>query len=125
MANINENRKLMVEQMKSVRAQLNEESLKSSEIKLIEKSIEKVLKQKIYSDENMAGAYEFYIEDGEYMAFFGDGEDFGSDKKYKYSIASSSNEVWDGESDDFKSGVKELVKAVSKYKVKMLEKQEY
>lgn len=123
MANINENRKLMVENMKKVKSQLSETSLKSSEIKLIEKEIQKALKQPIYSDLNMAGAYEFYIEDGEYMAFFGDGEDFGSDKKYKYSIASPSNDIWDGESDDFKSGVKELVKAVSKYKAKMLEKQ--
>ena len=69
----------------------------------------------------MAGAYEFYITDGEYMAFIGDGEDFGSDKKYAYSIGSPEDQVWDAESDDFKTAVKELVKAVSKYKKKMLE----
>ena len=127
MANINENRKLMVEQMKNVRTQLSEAGalkyVKSSDVKVIEKAIEKVLKQSIYSDLNQAGAYEFYIENGEYQAFIGDGEDFGSDKKLKYSIGSSSDDVWSGESDDFKTAVKELVKAVSKYKKKMLEKQ--
>jgi|TARA_R110000823_G_scaffold102870_1_gene220146 hypothetical protein len=123
MANINENRKLMVENMKRVRAQLSESAIKSSDIKVIEKAIAKVLKQPINSDLNMAGAYEFYITDGEYMAFIGDGEDFGSDKKYAYSIGSPEDQVWDAESDDFKTAVKELVKAVSKYKKKMLEKQ--
>lgn len=123
MANINENRKLMVENMKKVRAQLSESAIKSSDIKVIEKAIAKVLKQPINSDLNMAGAYEFYITDGEYMAFIGDGEDFGSDKKYAYSIGSPEDQVWDAESDDFKTAVKELVKAVSKYKKKMLEKQ--
>ena len=123
MANINENRKLMVEQMKKVRAQLSESAIKSSDVKVIEKAIAKVLKQPINSDLNMAGAYEFYITDGEYMAFIGDGEDFGSDKKYAYSIGSPEDQVWDAESDDFKTAVKELVKAVSKYKKKMLEKQ--
>ena len=123
MANINENRKLMVENMKRVRAQLSESAIKSSDIKVIEKAIAKVLKQPINSDLNMAGAYEFYITDGEYMAFIGDGEDFGSDKKYAYSIGSPEDQVWDAESDDFKTAVKELVKAVSKYKKKMLETQ--
>ena len=123
MANINENRKLMVENMKRVRAQLSESAIKSSDVKVIEKAIAKVLKQPINSDLNMAGAYEFYITDGEYMAFIGDGEDFGSDKKYAYSIGSPEDQVWDAESDDFKTAVKELVKAVSKYKTKMLEKQ--
>ena len=123
MANINENRKLMVENMKKVRAQLSESAIKSSDVKVIEKAIAKVLKQPINSDLNMAGAYEFYITDGEYMAFIGDGEDFGSDKKYAYSIGSPEDQVWDAESDDFKTAVKELVKAVSKYKKKMLEKQ--
>jgi hypothetical protein len=123
MASINENRKLMVENMKRVRAQLSESAIKSSDIKVIEKAIAKVLKQPINSDLNMAGAYEFYITDGEYMAFIGDGEDFGSDKKYAYSIGSPEDQVWDAESDDFKTAVKELVKAVSKYKKKMLEKQ--
>jgi|TARA_R110000744_G_scaffold33459_4_gene78544 hypothetical protein len=123
MANINENRKLMVENMKRVRAQLSESAIKSSDVKVIEKAIAKVLKQPINSDLNMAGAYEFYITDGEYMAFIGDGEDFGSDKKYAYSIGSPEDQVWDAESDDFKTAVKELVKAVSKYKKKMLEKQ--
>ena len=129
MANINENRKLMVEQMKKVRTQLSEAGalnyVKSSDVKVIEKAIEKVLKQPINSDLNDAGAYEFYITDGEYMAFIGDGEDFGSDKKLKYSIGSPSVDVWSGESDDFKTAVKELVKAVSKYKSKMLETQDY
>jgi len=124
MASITENRKLMIENMKRVRSQLSESNLKSSDIKVIEKAIEKVLKQPINSDENMAGAYEFYINDGEYMAFIGDGEDFGSDKKYSYSIGSPSDQVWDSESDDFKTAVKELVKAVSKYKKKMLETQD-
>jgi len=123
MGNINENRKLMVENMKKVRAQLSESAIKSSDVKVIEKAIAKVLKQPINSDLNMAGAYEFYITDGEYMAFIGDGEDFGSDKKYAYSIGSPEDQVWDAESDDFKTAVKELVKAVSKYKKKMLEKQ--
>ena len=123
MASINENRKLMVENMKRVRAQLSESAIKSSDIKVIEKAIAKVLKQPINSDLNMAGAYEFYITDGEYMAFIGDGEDFGSDKKYAYSIGSPEDQVWDAESDDFKTAVKELVKAVSKYKKKMLETQ--
>jgi len=123
MASINENRKLMVENMKKVRAQLSESAIKSSDVKVIEKAIAKVLKQPINSDLNMAGAYEFYITDGEYMAFIGDGEDFGSDKKYAYSIGSPEDQVWDAESDDFKTAVKELVKAVSKYKKKMLEKQ--
>ena len=123
MASINENRKLMVENMKRVRAQLSESAIKSSDVKVIEKAIAKVLKQPINSDLNMAGAYEFYITDGEYMAFIGDGEDFGSDKKYAYSIGSPEDQVWDAESDDFKTAVKELVKAVSKYKTKMLEKQ--
>ena len=123
MASITENRKLMVENMKRVRAQLSESAIKSSDIKVIEKAIAKVLKQPINSDLNMAGAYEFYITDGEYMAFIGDGEDFGSDKKYAYSIGSPEDQVWDAESDDFKTAVKELVKAVSKYKKKMLEKQ--
>ena len=123
MANINENRKLMVENMKRVRAQLSVSAIKSSDVKVIEKAIAKVLKQPINSDLNMAGAYEFYITDGEYMAFIGDGEDFGSDKKYAYSIGSPEDQVWDAESDDFKTAVKELVKAVSKYKKKMLEKQ--
>ena len=123
MASINENRKLMVENMKRVRAQLSESAIKSSDVKVIEKAIAKVLKQPINSDLNMAGAYEFYITDGEYMAFIGDGEDFGSDKKYAYSIGSPEDQVWDAESDDFKTAVKELVKAVSKYKKKMLEKQ--
>jgi hypothetical protein len=123
MANINENRKLMVENMKKVRAQLSDSAIKSSDVKVIEKAIAKVLKQPINSDLNMAGAYEFYITDGEYMAFIGDGEDFGSDKKYAYSIGSPEDQVWDAESDDFKTAVKELVKAVSKYKKKMLEKQ--
>ena len=123
MANINENRKLMVENMKRVRTQLSESAIKSSDVKVIEKAIAKVLKQPINSDLNMAGAYEFYITDGEYMAFIGDGEDFGSDKKYAYSIGSPDDQVWDAESDDFKTAVKELVKAVSKYKKKMLEKQ--
>ena len=123
MANINENRKLMVENMKRVRAQLSESAIKSSDVKVIEKAIAKVLKEPINSDLNMAGAYEFYITDGEYMAFIGDGEDFGSDKKYAYSIGSPEDQVWDAESDDFKTAVKELVKAVSKYKKKMLEKQ--
>ena len=123
MANINENRKLMVENMKRVRTQLSESAIKSSDVKVIEKAIAKVLKQPINSDLNMAGAYEFYITDGEYMAFIGDGEDFGSDKKYAYSIGSPEDQVWDAESDDFKTAVKELVKAVSKYKKKMLEKQ--
>ena len=109
--------------MKRVRAQLSESAIKSSDIKVIEKAIAKVLKQQINSDLNMAGAYEFYITDGEYMAFIGDGEDFGSDKKYAYSIGSPEDQVWDAESDDFKTAVKELVKAVSKYKKKMLEKQ--
>ena len=44
MANINENRKLMVENMKRVRAQLSESAIKSSDIKVIEKAIAKVLK---------------------------------------------------------------------------------
>ena len=123
MASINENRKLMVENMKRVRAQLSESAIKSSDVKVIEKAIAKVLKQPINSDLNMAGAYEFYITDGEYMAFIGDGEDFGSDKKYAYSIGSPEDQVWDAESDDFKTAVKELVKAVSKYKKKMLETQ--
>ena len=123
MASITENRKLMVENMKRVRAQLSESAIKSSDVKVIEKAIAKVLKQPINSDLNMAGAYEFYITDGEYMAFIGDGEDFGSDKKYAYSIGSPEDQVWDAESDDFKTAVKELVKAVSKYKKKMLEKQ--
>ena len=123
MANINENRKLMVENMKRVRTQLSESAIKSSDVKVIEKAIAKVLKQPINSDLNDAGAYEFYITDGEYMAFIGDGEDFGSDKKYAYSIGSPEDQVWDAESDDFKTAVKELVKAVSKYKKKMLEKQ--
>ena len=123
MANINENRKLMVENMKRVRTQLSESAIKSSDVKVIEKAIAKVLKQPINSDLNGAGAYEFYITDGEYMAFIGDGEDFGSDKKYAYSIGSPEDQVWDAESDDFKTAVKELVKAVSKYKKKMLEKQ--
>ena len=123
MASITENRKLMVENMKRVRAQLSESAIKSSDVKVIEKAIEKVLKQPINSDLNGAGAYEFYITDGEYMAFIGDGEDFGSDKKYAYSIGSPEDQVWDAESDDFKTAVKELVKAVSKYKKKMLEKQ--
>ena len=123
MASINENRKLMVENMKRVRTQLSESAIKSSDVKVIEKAIAKVLKQPINSDLNMAGAYEFYITDGEYMAFIGDGEDFGSDKKYAYSIGSPEDQVWDAESDDFKTAVKELVKAVSKYKKKMLEKQ--
>ena len=123
MASINENRKLMVENMKRVRAQLSESAIKSSDIKVIEKAIAKVLKQPINSDLNSANAYEFYITDGEYMAFIGDGEDFGSDKKYAYSIGSPEDQVWDAESDDFKTAVKELVKAVSKYKKKMLEKQ--
>ena len=70
-----------------------------------------------------ANANECTITDGEYMAFIGDGEDFGSDKKYAYSIGSPEDQVWDAESDDFKTAVKELVKAVSKYKKKMLEKQ--
>ena len=122
MASITENRKLMVENMKRVRAQLSESAIKSSDVKVIEKAIAKVLKQPINSDLNMAGAYEFYITDGEYMAFIGDGEDFGSDKKYAYSIGSPEDQVWDAESDDFKTAVKELVKAVSKYKKKMLEK---
>lgn len=124
---LNENRKLMVEQMKNVRTQLSESGplkhVKSSDVKVIEKAIAKVLKQPINSDLNMAGAYEFYITDGEYMAFIGDGEDFGSDKKYAYSISSPEDQIWDAESDDFKTAVKELVKAVSKYKKKMLEKQ--
>ena len=123
MASINENRKLMVGNMKKVRAQLSESAIKSSDVKVIEKAIAKVLKQPINSDLNMAGAYEFYITDGEYMAFIGDGEDFGSDKKYAYSISSPEDQLWDAESDDFKTAVKELVKAVSKYKKKMLEKQ--
>ena len=123
MASINENRKLMVENMKRVRAQLSESAIKSSDVKVIEKAIEKVLKQPINSDLNGAGAYEFYITDGEYMALIGDGDDFGSDKKYAYSIGSPEDQVWDAESDDFKTAVKELVKAVSKYKKKMLEKQ--
>ena len=127
MANINENRKLMVENMKKVKSQLNESSplkhITNSDVKVIEKAIAKVLKQPINSDLNMAGAYEFYITDGEYMAFIGDGEDFDSDKKYKYSIGSPSDQVWDAESDDLKTAVKELTKAVSKYKTKMLEKQ--
>ena len=123
MASINENRKLMVENMKRVRAQLSESAIKSSDVKVIEKAIAKVLKQPINSDLNSANAYEFYITDGEYMAFIGDGEDFGSDKKYAYSIGSPEDQVWDAESDDFKTAVKELVKAVSKYKKKMLEKQ--
>lgn len=129
MGNIEQNRKLMVEQMKTVRTQLSESGtlkhVKSSDVKVIQKAIEKVLKQPIYSDLNDAGAYEFYVENGEYMAFIGDGEDFGSDKKLKYSIGSSSDDVWSGESDDFKTAVKELVKAVSKYKTKMLETQDY
>ena len=123
MANINENRKLMVKQMNHLKPQINESEISNSDVKMVEKSIEKILKQPIFSDLNAAGAYEFYVENGEYMAFIGDGADFGSDKKYSYSIGSSMDDVWRGESDDLKTAIKDLTKAVSKYKKKMLQRQ--
>ena len=123
MGNINENRKLMVEQMNRLKPQINESEISNSDVKMVEKSIEKILKQPIFSDLNMAGAYEFYVENGEYMAYIGDGADFGSDKKYAYSIGSPMDDVWSGESDDLKTAIKDLTKAVSKYKKKMLQRQ--
>ena len=123
MGNINENRKLMVKQMNGLKPQINESEISNSDVKMVEKSIEKILKQPIFSDLNMAGAYEFYVENGEYMAYIGDGGDFGSDKKYSYSIGSPMDDVWSGESDDLKTAIKDLTKAVSKYKKKMLQRQ--
>jgi hypothetical protein len=123
MANINENRKLMVEQMKKVKAQLSEAKatphLSDNEQKKIAKAIETVTgvstDYEITDTRYHTGASDFALDGGEdTMLFVGKYDDM-----YKISVESNGRQYGVEKAKDFNGAMKSAMKLAKKFKIQL------
>ena len=123
MANINENRKLMVEQMEKVKAQLSEAKatphLSDNEQKKIAKAIETVTgvstDYEITDTRYHTGASDFGLDGGEdTMLFVGKYDDM-----YKISVESNGRQYGVEKAKDFNGAMKSAMKLAKKFKIQL------
>ena len=123
MANINENRKLMVEQMEKVKAQLSEAKatphLSDNEQKKIAKAIETVTgvstDYEITDTRYHTGASDFGLDGGEdTMLFVGKYDDM-----YKISVESNGRQYGVENAKDFNGAMKSAMKLAKKFKIQL------
>ena len=120
MANIEQNRKLMVEQIKRLKLELNENiTISNSDISKIEKQLEKILGKSVFGDKDYdTGNYMFYADGSSTSLFIGK-----VDSDFTYSIENL-NVIASGEAKSLKDAIKGAMDLAKKHKRKLLESTE-